>query len=148
MSGRSLSRATRDLVPAHAMKTYSIVTPISTHFRDGTCEEAGCEAQQFGWRTTVDETSNLGQMQAHYIRKESGRKFTEEKDSLGMTVFTFEAGQKCFKPHKVRIERPEIFRVRDGDHRGNPTGNLRVHTRPEDWVEDFAEHQQRLADQA
>lgn len=144
---RKLTRIDSQL-PVGAMKTYSIVTPMSTHFRDGTCEEADCDGYKFGWLTVIDELTELGQGQAHYIRKESGRRFTETRNELGLTVFTFEAGQKCFREHKVRIERPEIFRVRDGDYRGNPTGQLRVHTRPDFWVEDFAEHQQRLADQA
>jgi hypothetical protein len=37
--------------------------------------------------------------------------------------------------------------VRDGDFRGNPTGRRRMHASGADWVEDFAEHQAKLADQ-
>ncbi|MGA5116850.1 hypothetical protein [Streptomyces pseudogriseolus] len=127
-------------------KTYAITAPISTHFRPGTCEEADCPNYRSGWKSVIDERSDLGQAQAHYIRKESGRKFTESQDAFGLTTFTFEAGQPCFTQHKVRLERPELYIVRDGDWRGNPLGTqVRQHTRPELWAEDFAEHQDRLA---
>lgn len=135
-------------VPVQAMKTYQILAPKDSHWRKASCEEFGCKAYTNGWRSQIDETTDLGKRQAHYIRKQSGRKFTEESTSPGMTVFTFEAGQSCFGQHEVPIGRPEIFLVRDGDWRGNPTGQVRTHKRPEDWVEDFAIHQNRLADQA
>ena len=43
-------------------------------------------------------------------------------------VFTFEAGQQCFTQHHVP-DRPQFFVVRDGDWRGNPTGQNRLHTK-------------------
>ncbi|WP_225840314.1 hypothetical protein [Streptomyces sp. NK08204] len=63
------------------------------------------------------------------------------KTDAGLTVFRFESGQRCFAEHYTR---PEIYLVRDGDWRGNPTGRRRQHTRPADWVEDMAENQGRL----
>ncbi len=145
---RSLNRVTRDIVPVTAMKTYSVVAPTATHWRDATCEEVTCANHESGWRTKVDESTDLGMRQAAYIRKQSGRRYREERDEVGLTVFTFEAGQRCVAQHRAPVGRPELFFVCDGDHRGNPTGNRRVHVRPEDWVEDFALHQDRLADQA
>jgi hypothetical protein len=65
------------------------------------------------------------------------------KTDAGLTVFRFEAHQRCFEEHRTR---PEIYLVRDGDHRGNPTGRTRQHTRPADWVEDMTENQVRLVD--
>jgi hypothetical protein len=129
--------------PAHAYKSYQILSPLSTHFRDGTCEEAGCLAQRHGWRTVVDESTDLGKRQAHYIRSLSGRTFTEERGPV--TTFTFEAGQRCFATHKVPLERPELYVVRGGDWRGNPTGEIYQHQRAADWVEDFGEHLDRIA---
>lgn len=127
--------------PAHAYKTYAIASPISTHYRDGTCEEVGCLAQRHGWQTSVDESTDLGQKQAHYIRKLSGRSFTETRNELGLTVFSFVAGQECFNTHKVSLERPEFYAVRAGDWRGDPTGRgPRLHSGPDAWVNDFAEH--------
>ncbi|PXY27436.1 hypothetical protein [Prauserella muralis] len=134
-------------MPMQAMKTYSIIAPEETHWRQATCAEAGCGHHLRGWRTTVDERTDLGQFQADYIRKSSGRAFSEHRDDSGMTVFTFEPGQACFAAaqHRVRVDRQELFVVRGGDHRGS-TGLIRQHTRPEDWVEDFAEHQTKLAE--
>ncbi|HEX6968890.1 MAG TPA: hypothetical protein VF174_08810 [Micromonosporaceae bacterium] len=129
-------------LPAYAYKTYEITSPISTHFRDATCDEAGCLAQRNGWETRVDETTDLGQRQAHYIRQRSGRQFTERLD--GVTVFTFPPGQRCFAGHKVPLERPEIYVVRGGDWRGNPFGD-RQRLSADAWVNDFGEHQDRIA---
>lgn len=131
--------------PAHAYKTYSITSPVSTHFRTGSCEEAGCLAHRHGWQTTVDEATELGQRQAHYIRSSSGRRFAQERTEAGLTAFTFEAGQRCFATHKVPLERPELYVVRGGDWRANPTGEHRTHANAQDWVEDFGEHQDRIA---
>lgn len=136
------------LMPVTAYKTYRIASPISTHFRPATCAEADCGAYLHGWVSTIDESTVLGQQQAHHIRKESGRAFTEQRLPTGLTEFTFEAGQRCFKgDHQVRLDRPELYLVRDGDWRGNPTGEKRQHHNAKDWIEDFGEHQQRLADE-
>lgn len=133
-------------MPASAYKTYRISLPTATHWVEVSCEEAECPHYRDGWRTLVDERTDLGQKQAHYIRKESGRGFTEERTPIGGTAFLFRPGQPCFTKHRVRGERPEIFLVQGGDFRGNP---LRIptvrHKRPEDWVEDFALHQEKVS---
>ncbi|QDN57390.1 hypothetical protein [Streptomyces sp. S1D4-20] len=131
-------------MPVGAYQTYSITAP-----RDVTvvaaCEQVGCEAWARGWDSVIDESTDLGKTQAAYIRGQSGRTFREMKTEAGLTVFRFEAHQRCFAEHRTR---PEIYLVRDGDHRGNPTGRQRQHARPADWVEDFGDHQQRIAEQA
>lgn len=129
-------------LPAEAMKSYRIVSPQDTTVR-AACEQVGCEAWRHGWETALDESTPLGQFQAAYIRQSSGRTFREMRTATGMTVFRFEAGQRCFADHQTW---PERFAVRDGDWRGNPTGRGRVHANAADWVEDFGEHQQRLKD--
>jgi len=126
-------------------KTYRIALPKSTHFADSTCEDVECAAYANGWRSLIDESAELGAKQAFYIRKQSGRGFTESRTPEGLTEFLFRPGQPCFTQHKVRTELPEIFMVQGGDFRGNPRGTPAVtHTRPEHWVEDFAEHQDKL----
>jgi hypothetical protein len=132
-------------MPADAYKTYSIKSPQSTHFRPATCAEMGCPAHQNGWRSTIDEATVLGQQQGHYIRKQSGRRYVEERLESGLTQFTFEAGQRCFTEHQLKLDRPELYFVNNGDWRAS--SGLRQHSRAADWVEDFGEHQQRLADQ-
>lgn len=138
-----MTRLERDLLPPQAYQTFGIAQPADTLVR-AACEQVGCEAWRNGWDTPIDEASELGQRQAAFIRKESGRTFREVKSAVGLTVFRFEPGQRCFREHQTR---PQIFAVRDGDYRGNPTGRHRTHTRPADWVEDFGENQLRLADQ-
>ena len=134
-------------LPAAAMKTYAIVAPKTTHTRPATCREAGCANFERGWWTRVDESTELGQRQAYYIRMHSGRAFSVSALPDGRTEFLFPPGQTCFVEHTVALERDPFFIVREGDHRGNPRGTPAItHTRAELWVEDFAEHQQRLAD--
>jgi hypothetical protein len=139
-------------MPAAAYKTYSIAAPRATHWRPATCAEAQCDAYLHGWKTVIDEATELGMGQAYYIREQSGRRFREERLPGGRTEFYFEPGQRCFRSgdqrHYVRLDRQEIYVVRDGDHRGNPRGTEpRRHTRARDWTEDFALHQDRIARQ-
>lgn len=156
----------RALPPAF-YKTYRLAAPLATHWRPVTCEEAGCEQYLNGWWSHCDETTETGRAQAYFIRKKSGRRFTEYREDPDdapaelrgrhLTFFWFPPGQDCFarsqhewpegregRRHVVRNDRPEQYLVRGGDYRGNPTGERRVHQRPQDWVEDFASHQLRL----
>jgi hypothetical protein len=122
-------------MPVGAYQTYEIRSPQDVRLRSA-CEQAGCSAWRHGWESVIDESTQLGQEQAAYIRGQSGRTFREQHTEAGLTVFRFEAHQRCFAEHGTR---PEIYLVRDGDWRGNPTGRQRQHTRPADWVEDMAE---------
>mgnify|MGYP001612914864 CR=1 FL=1 len=108
-----------------------------------TCREAKCEDEARGWMTLCDESSELGQRQAHYIRREAGRRFVEFASidppsayaemiahvevPAGITVFLFYAGQRCFRQHADR----EVLFVHDKGAR------KRVHAKPADWMEDF-----------
>lgn len=142
-----INRITPNL-PASAYRTFQIASPLSTHWRPATCAEAECANYERGWQSLIDETTELGQRQAYYIRKQSGRKFTEDKDwQPPLTLFTFDAGQSCFSSdgHKVPVGRPEHYLVRGGDWRGNPTGmSPRKHSKAEFWVEEFQENQDKL----
>jgi hypothetical protein len=133
-------------MPAASYTTYQVLAPRATHWRRVGCAEAQCPRYERGWKTIVDETTDLGARQAHYIRRESGRRYTETRDA-GLTTFGFEAGQRCFgsDAHKVPLDRPQIFRRHGGDWRGNPRGDVLTHVRSDDWLDDFANHQDRLA---
>jgi hypothetical protein len=136
-------------LPVGAMKTYGIRQPISTHFRQATCAEIACDPHTNGWKSVIDESTELGKAQAHYIRNRSGRRYSEDRGSVAaVTVFTFEPGQTCFASdvHRVSLDRPPLFIVRGGDWRGTD-GAVRSHVNGDDWVDDFANHQQQLADQ-
>jgi hypothetical protein len=108
------------------------------------CKDVGCRHWLHGWQTSVDETTDLGKSQAAYIRQKSGRTFAEQRTGAGLTVFRFEAFQRCFSEHRTK---PDRFIRRDGDFRGNPTGNVVHHARAQDWIEDFQEHEGSLADE-
>lgn len=133
-------------MPVTALRTYAIASPLATHWRQATCAEVDCERYRGGWQSVCDERTDVGARRAYRIRHDRSRKHTEHKDPGGVTVFKFPPGQRCFAWQEHRIQyRPEIYVVRDGDWRGNPSGWSRRHTRPDDWVCDFAEHQDRLA---
>lgn len=146
-------------LPVTALKTYQIAAPLDSHWRQASCDEVACRAWTEGWQTVVDESTDLGRQQAGYIRREcvrdgngttnpqGRRRYRESRNEAALTVFEFPPGQQCFASHehRVRVDRQELYVVRDGDWRGNPTGRRRQHARPEEWVEDFAGHQDQLA---
>lgn len=132
-------------LPVTAMKTYRALSPSAELPPTvASCERAGCGPYRSGWVTTVDESTDLGKSQAHFIRTQSGRKFTERRREDGLTEFAFEAGQRCFGRHRVPMEGAERFLVQPGDWRGT-TGPVREHTSAQFWVEDFAEHQDKIS---
>lgn len=142
--GRPVTRATPK-IPANAMQTFQVKAPKSTHTRAATCEEVECQQYARGWRMQIDLNTDLGQRQAHYIKHQSGRsyKVTDQKD--GMVTLEFRGGQPCFQEHRVRNDLPEKFLVRGGDYRGNPLRTpTRVHKKPEFWLEEFQENQDRI----
>lgn len=132
---------------AGAMKTYQVLAPPATHFRAATCAEVDCPHHLYGWRTVVDPGTDLGAAQVEFIKTESGRRFQSYWDEAGLVTFTFEAGQECFTRHRLRRDVDALYLVRDGDWRGNPLGTSpRRHANADDWVDDFATHQQKLSE--
>ena len=144
--------------PPDAYQTYAVASPRQTHWVKVDCARFGCDLYANGWRTVVDEATPLGARQAHYMRADGldvrvasadaarlqGRRRYRESHEAGLTVFTYPAGQQCFTEHHVPSGRPELYMVRDGDWRGNPTGVVRRHASAADWVEDLHEHTDRL----
>lgn len=127
---------------AQDYQTFQIKAPLSTHWRSATCQEAECPNMAKGWRTVLDPSNEAA---LYYIRKQSGRNFKEYRNESGQVVFEFTPGQKCFGEHKVRLDREEFFIVKGGDHRGNPRRTSpRKHGKPADWVDEFANHQDKL----
>lgn len=135
-------------VEARFYQTFQIKAPTGTHWRRVPCDGSGvnCRAAEFGWKMTIDLNTELGQRQARYIKYESGRRFEIAEQKDGMVTLIFPGGQPCFNVHQVRTDRPEVYAVKGGDHRGNPLKTpTRVHKKPEFWVEEFAENQDRIA---
>ena len=135
------------LADPRAYRTFTIAAPRQTHWRPATCAEVRCAAYLNGWVTCTDESTQLGQRQADFIRHDRTRRHTETRTAAGITEFTFEPGQQGYAPahdHYART-RPDIFIARDGNFLGNPTGVRRVHANAADWADDFANHEDRLA---
>jgi hypothetical protein len=139
---RRLNRS-RPVGPAQAYQTFQILVP-DANWRPASCEEVGCGFFLNGWRLRVEVLPP----QMLYTAKTAGRRFVEHRVADGETWLVFEAGQSCFKTteHRVRLDMPELYVVRDGDWRGNPTGSVRRHKRAADWVDQFGEHQQNVAE--
>lgn len=137
-----LNRVTPKL-PANAVKTYSIRSPLATHFRKATCQEVDCANYTNGWLTRLDTAIPQQAQLANDIRLRLGRKFVAVERGT-IVEFTFPPGQQCFARHQVPLQRPEFYVVRDGDWRGNPRGTAPVQRTADDWLDDFANHQDRL----
>lgn len=126
-------------------RTFQIVSPIATHWRPATCKEVGCRKWEGGFRSSIDVSTDIGQRQAAYIETQSGRHFLRTQTGSIM-VYDFHPGQPCFTEHRVPLERPPLYVIRDGDHRGNPRGTTPQTRTPDEWVDQFGAHQQRIAD--
>jgi hypothetical protein len=125
-------------------KTYAVAVQ-SNDWRKATCAEVDCDHYLHGWRTRIE---GLPSDLLHEALT-SGRKYSVLAIAEGESWLYFEAGQLCFREetHRIRIGLPELYVVRDGDRRGNPRGTKdRLHQRPADWQDDFANHQQGLAE--
>lgn len=128
--------------PVEAYRTYQIAVP-RTHLRPATCEEYGCLSFRHGFSVTVLD----GDERRHFLIKTSGRPYRAEPQR-GQTLYVFAAGTRCFREpsHTVQVA-PEIYLVRGGDWRRN-LGLVRRHVDPDHWVEDFAEHTDKIATEA
>lgn len=132
--------------PAQYYKTYAIQSPIATHYRAATCHEVDCPNYLKGWSSPLDISTVKGADAANWIRMHSKRSFTYAQQGYIVT-FHFPPGQNCFTPHKVSLQRPELFVVQGGDWRGNPMSIAEYkHKTAENWVEDCALHQDKLAE--
>ncbi len=124
------------MISAADQKLYSVAKPVETHTRPAKCEEVDCAAQAGGFVVNVDESTELGQMQAFYIRQQAGRAHTESK-LVGLTAFTFPPGEQCFAGHRISLERPEWYSVTERGRRYDHTG-------PDPWLDDFGTHSDSL----
>ena len=138
-----LSRPSPKL-PAHAMTTYGIRRPA--HPRSAAvCEALGCLKWRHGWDSALDMADAAHARAAEAIRAGgTGLAYTELSGPHGTTlvIFRFAAHQACPDFHR---KEPQFLR-RNGDYRGNPRQELVRHASAGDWQEDFAEHQDHLAD--
>jgi hypothetical protein len=118
-----------------ATRDYRLLMPPDIQVR-AACEDVRCENWRHGWETHVDEATPLGREQAAYIRRLSGRTFTEHRTGAGITVFRFSSGQRCFAEHRTRPARWLVA-----------AGSVREHANMRDWVDDLGEHVTQIEDQ-
>lgn len=131
----------KPLMPVGGMQTFEVRAPIATHWRTASCAEIECEHHLKGWATTV-----LAGSDDERLIRGSGRAWVgPERLPDGFLRYVFPSGQKCFgaSRHRVRIDKPELFLLAEGDWRWR--GAPRVFDRPEDWVDHFATHQDKIA---
>jgi hypothetical protein len=144
----------RRIIPAvgpEHYKTYTISAPLRTHWRSATCEEYECDDFLYGFVLTIDTTTELGMRQLEFVRHDKTRKSSIQRLSEQIIKVVYGPGNPCFEPvrstHRVAVGRPPFYLVYGGDWRGNPRGTeTLVHRRPEDWVDDCATNQIRIAD--
>lgn len=129
-------------MPVEAYRTFSVKSRPDRAVKT-VCERVGCPQWRHGWESVIDESTQLGQEQAAFIRTQSRRTFREQRTAGGLTVFRFGAGQRCFEDHQTI---PEKYLWRGGDYRGT-VGRVQVHQRASDWVEHVQEHMGRLLDE-
>ena len=134
------------LMGPNAYKTYS----LRALRRRATCQEIDCPNYLNGWTFKVSHLE--ADPQLNHIARTSGKQF-REAELNGEKYLVFEPGQQCFAAATHTVlredmqEKPLLF-VGRGDHRtftrqGLPPDAIR-HKRPEDWVDDFANHQDKL----
>jgi hypothetical protein len=128
-------------------KSYMMRAPLRTHWRPASCEEVDCASFLYGFVTTVDLTSDLGQRQYEYLSHDKERSFHMQRVSMEIVKFVYGPGNRCFSSnkHRTAIGRPPRLLVVGGDWRGNPRREKRVHANVDDWVDDARNHQDRIA---
>lgn len=134
--------------------TYELLQPVGTHRRAATCEEAGCRPHHDGWSTSLipgstDEALILATCRGEVdgIRRPQP---TPTRTPEGFNRYVVPAGTPCFKArtHTVLLDRPAFGIRRDGNKLGVGSDQLYQHSNLDEWVEDFGDHQQGLADEA
>lgn len=123
---------TRLGIPMRALNVHQVIAP-SDQMIKATCQEVGCLNYRHGWLMMFDERIEKGRAGAGLIRgRRHGRTFQEQSAATaeGLTVFRFDAWQRCFANHRTR---KELFVVQSG------LGSPRLHSRPLDWAEHMNE---------
>lgn len=129
-------------LPVQSMQTHHILAPASSHWRKATCAEVGCLPYHHGWVLPLEGLDEGDIWQA----RNSGRGYRQETNEDGKVFLHFEAGQPCFRAstHRIRIERPELFIVRNGDWRGTDNEDPIRFSSAESWRDHLGTHLDKL----
>lgn len=134
----------RPVVGPELLVSYSVRQPLATHWRPQTCQEASCVRWREGWQldAKVVTPQHLADL------KSGGWHWTVLDVSATEQYLVFPAGQRClnWQSHRTRAyDRPSLYLVRPG-RVGEWRGTPRVHTRADDWKDDFQHHLSQVAD--
>lgn len=147
MRARRVPYRVQPAMPVQAYQTFGVRMPRATHWRDATCEEAGCKRWANGWKTSFVPGTPEGEKIRWQIRNSPIRRKWTVVRLVDKTEVVFEAGQECFMQdhpathHKLPVARPQIHVVRHGDWRSGWGSRV---VRSEEWVERFALNQDKL----
>jgi len=113
---RPASRIPRAASNGHIL--HRPLDPAADFWRRATCAEVECAGWLHGFRLRIDESTQLGQAQAAYLRAVTSRRRAREwRDEVGLTVFEYAPGQRCTSDsddqHRVPVEREPLYIVRD-----------------------------------
>lgn len=141
-------RVRNGIGPEH-FKSYKASAPLGSHWRRATCEEYECDDFLYGFIFTCDISTELGQQQHYFLTHDKERSYSIQRPNESIVKFIYGPGNRCFAPkcenHVIPIGRPPFYLIHGGDWRGNPRGDRLVHRRVEDWIDDWANHQDRIA---
>ena len=144
----TISRLAPDAGPER-YKTFTMSSPFESHWRRADCEEVECSDFLHGFVMTVDFSNELGQKQLYYLTKlDKDRRYHLQRTGQWEVKLIYGPGNPCFKrgEHRVQIDREPFYLVCEGDWRGNPRKLPPVvHRRVEDWVDQFANHQEEVS---
>lgn len=147
MFGRRQPFRIQPRMPVGSYQTFSVHMPRETHWRDATCEEAGCRRWANGWKTSFVPGTPEGEKIRFFIKNSPiKRKWTVVK-LPGKTEVVFAAGQECFSQdhptshHKLPIARQQIHVVRKGDWRSAWDKKA---VPVAEWIDRFATNQDKL----
>jgi len=113
------------------------ITWTQDHFITVSCKEIDCEQFLNGWVTNVP----INSPQEQYIRNDKTRKAVGVKVDEGTMSYLFQEGQRCFRVHKVKLEKAPFFTV---NQPGKETARLKRNNMDFDrWTNRFNEQSYR-----
>lgn len=134
-------------MPTQNYQTFAVRSPINTHYRRATCAEIDCPDYLNGWYLKIDGTPQ----ELIHIATHSGRRYRVgevllEGQTEAFRALIFEAGQPCFREetHVTSLERPEFFYIGRGDFRSFSTRRAQQVGKPDEFVDRFATHLDKL----
>lgn len=139
------------IVPAAPVQGFRSFGMRATRRVRATCEEFECDGWAKGWITAVPPGSpDEGVLRAACDGRVDGFRRAwrvVEVTPNGFHAYNFDAGQPCLRASTHTVPWGFAFHHRDGDWRGNPTGLVVPHPSGQSWVDEFGQHQERIAHQ-